>query len=193
MSRETEHPIHPQFTARWSPRAFTGAEISREELLRLLEAARWAPSTSNTQPWRFVYGLRGTPGFEAPFGALVPFNQDWAKNAAALVTVISATSSVAPGKTEAQALPNHAFDTGAAWMSLALQAEAMGLRAHAMGGFDAAALRSALAVPADHAIHCVVAVGHQAAPDALPEALRARELPNGRRPLAELVREGRFG
>ncbi len=159
--------------------------------MSLFEAARWAPSTSNTQPWRFVYGLAGSPGFDAIFGTLVPFNQGWASKASALIAVLSATSSVAPGTTEAKPSPNHAFDTGAAWMSLALQAETMGWRTHAMGGFNADALRTALGVPDGFAVQCVVAVGEQGARESLPAPLQEREAPSGRQALEAMVAEGR--
>lgn len=191
-TRTPSAPVDPQFTQRWSPRAFTGEPMAASELMSLFEAARWAPSTSNTQPWRFVYGLQGTPGFDALFGTLVAFNQAWARKASALIAVCSATESIAPGSTEAKPSPNHAFDTGAAWMSMALQAEKMGWRTHAMGGFDKDALRAALQVPERFSIHCVVAVGRQGDKAALDEGLQAREMPNDRQPLSAMVTEGRF-
>lgn len=192
MTRTAQAPVDSRFIERWSPRAFTGKPISTNELMSLFEAARWAPSTSNTQPWRFVYGLAGSAGFEAIFSTLVPFNQGWAQKASALIAVLSATQSVAPGSTEAKPSPNHAFDTGAAWMSLALQAETMGWRTHAMGGFNADALRTQLGVPEGFAVHCVVAVGEQGPRESLPAALQERELPNGRQALEAMVAEGRF-
>lgn len=191
-SRATEAPVDPQFTSRWSPRALTGEPMPAEQLQCLFEAARWAPSASNTQPWRFVYGLAGTPGFQAILGCLVPFNQGWAHRASALIAVCSATESVAPGASEPKPSPHHAFDTGAAWMSLALQAEKMGWRTHAMAGVDTGALRAALQIPERFAFHCVVAVGRQADASLLDETLRARETPNQRQPLSALVAEGRF-
>lgn len=160
--------------------------------MSLFEAARWAPSASNTQPWRFVYGLAGSEGFRTIFQTLVPFNQGWAHRASALIAVMSATASMAPGATEAKPSPQHAFDTGAAWMSLAMQAHHLGWCAHAMGGFDKAALRQALGVPEAFAVQCVVAVGEQADPSVLDAALQAREVPNQRQALAALVCEGRF-
>jgi len=187
MSRHPSHPIHPQFVDRWSPRAYTGEALPEAQLLTMLEAARWSPSASNTQPWRFVYALSGQAGFDTLLRSLVPFNQDWAHRASALVVVVSATTSVAPGSTEAKPSPMHAFDTGAAWMALALQAQHLGWSAHAMGGFNREAVQSALACPASMAVQCVVAVGRPGAVDALPEALREREHPNQRRPLAELA------
>lgn len=190
MPRHTEAPVDTQFTQRWSPRAFTQETMLEGELMTLFEAARWAPSTSNTQPWRFVYGLRGTPGFQAILGSLVPFNQAWAQHAAVLVAVLSATESMAPGTTEFKPSPNHAFDTGAAWMSLALQAEKLGWRTHAMGGFDKDALRTAIGVPPRLAIQCVVAIGRQGDKSQLDAALQAREEPNGRQPLSAMVAQG---
>ncbi len=192
MSRNPLAPVDSRFVQRWSPRSFTGKPIGLAELMSLFEAARWAPSTSNTQPWRFVYGLAGSPGFNTIFETLAPFNQTWARAASALIAVLSAQQSVAPGSTEAKPSPHHAFDTGAAWMSLALQADTMGWRAHAMGGFNADALRAQLGVPDGFAAHCVVAVGQQGPRETLPPALQEREAPNGRQALEAMVAEGRF-
>lgn len=191
-TRVADHPIHPLFTDRWSPRAFSGETIGRDQLLTLLEAARWAPSAFNAQPWRFVYGLAGTPAFATLHDALIPFNQSWAARASALVAVISATQWTPPGKAEPQPIASHAFDAGAAWAQLALQAQLSGWHAHGMGGFDAEQLRAGLGVPADHALHAVIAIGRLGDAAQLPEALRVREQPSARRPLAELAVEGRF-
>jgi nitroreductase len=179
------------FTERWSPRAFTGEAIDAATLLGFLEAARWAPSASNIQPWRFVYGLKGTPAGQAILDGLVPFNQTWAQHASALVVVMSATHSVAPGKTESKPNAWHAFDSGSAWMSLALAAHGAGWATHGMGGFVDASLRAALAVPEGVVIHAVVAVGKRGDPASLPEGLREREQPSDRLPLAQIVAEGR--
>ena len=187
-ARRADHPIDPQFLTRWSPRAFSAAPLQAAEMLRLLEAARWAPSASNLQPARFAWGLRGDTAFEAILTALVPFNQDWAKAAAGLIVVASKPHSEKNGAEVANVW--HGFDAGAAWMSLALQAQSMGLIAHAMGGFDSAALAAAVRLPAGYTLHAVVAVGSQGAAESLPEALRAREMPNGRRTLAEVAAHG---
>jgi nitroreductase len=191
-TRSPEYPVDPQFIGRWSPRAFTGKAMAAAELMSLFEAARWTPSTSNTQPWRCVYGLAGSPGFEAMFATLAASNQVWARRASALIAVMSATESMPAGATQPKPSPLHAFDTGAAWMSLALQAEKLGWRTHAMGGIDREALRQALAVPATFALHCVVAVGEQGDAASLDASLQAREAPNARQPLAAMVAEGRF-
>jgi nitroreductase len=187
-ARHADHPIDPQFLNRWSPRAFSATPLQAAEMLRLLEAARWAPSASNLQPARFAWGLRGDAAFGAILAALVPFNQDWAKAAAGLIVVASKPHSEKNGAEVANVW--HGFDAGAAWMSLALQAQSMGLIAHAMGGFDSAVLAAAVRLPAGYALHAVVAVGVQGDAESLPEALRAREMPNGRRTLAEVAPHG---
>lgn len=186
-ARNPEHPIDPLFLERWSPRAFSGEPIDTATLMRLFEAARWSPSASNAQPWRFAYGLAGTAGFARIFDALVPFNQDWARRASALVVVLSATETLPPGKDTPQPNRWHSFDAGAAWMSFAFQAHLLGWHTHGMGGFDAERLRSALGVAPMLTIEAVVAIGRRGDPAQLSDGLRARELPNQRRPLAELV------
>lgn len=189
--RQPGHPVDPLFPARWSPRAFSDAALTEGQVKVLLEAARWAPSAANHQPWRLVWALRGEPAFAAILDGLVPFNRDWAEKAAALIVVASKDRAV--GRDGAEA-PNRwaAFDSGAAWMSLALQAARDGLAAHAMGGFDAAALAAALGLPEGHSLQAVVAVGHPGRPDSLPEPLRAREAPSPRLPLEEIAFHGRF-
>jgi nitroreductase len=191
-ARQPEYRIDPQFTQRWSPRAFTGEALDKGSLMTCLEAARWAPSGSNLQPWRFIYGLRGTPAFERLLGTRAQSNRVWAGQAGALVLVLSRTQRMVPGKDEAQPIVSHAFDAGAAWMSLALQAQALGLHAHAMGGFDRVMAREVLHVPQDHALHAVVALGRRGDASLLPAALQEREAPNARLPLSALVAEGDF-
>jgi nitroreductase len=164
--------------------------MTANEVLTLLEAARWAPSASNMQPWRFVYALRGEAGFDAIADALVPFNRGWAEKASALIVVASKTTTLKDGAE----VPNmfHAFDTGAAWAQLALQAHLKGWIAHAMGGFDHSRLAVNLKLPEGYALHAVVAVGHQGDPVSLNEMLQAREHPNDRLPLADVARHGSF-
>ncbi len=188
--RLADHAIDQIFLDCHSPRAFTKATLAETDLLALLEAARWAPSASNNQPWRFAYGLRGDDGFAKIADTLVPFNRTWAEKAAALV-VIASKSTV---KKDGIANPNpfHAFDAGAAWMSLAMQAHLNGLFAHAMGGFDKARAIELLAVPADYDLHAVVAIGTQGPADNLPEALHPREAPSPRNPLADIAKHGSF-
>jgi len=193
QARKPDHPINALFTDRWSPRAYTGESIPEATLLSLLEAARWAPSAYNAQPWRFIYARRDTPSWAPLFAGLVEFNQGWAQRASALVLVVSARDAVFPGASESAPNPWHSFDTGAAWASLAFQATLSGWAAHGMAGFDADKLRAAAAVPESYAIEAVVAIGKPGDKGVLPEGLQARETPNSRMPLTQLAIEGRFG
>lgn len=190
-ARQPDHPVAAQFHARWSPRSFTGRALSEAEVMSLLEAARWAPSASNHQPWRLVWARAGEPEFAAIHQALTGNNLLWAGRAGALFVVASRDTATNREGTEV-VNRTAGFDTGAAWMSLALQAHAMGLFAHAMGGFDRDRLAEVVGLPAGHTLHCVVAVGEQGAVEALPEDLQVREKPSARRPVAEFSRHGRF-
>ncbi len=190
--RTPDHPIQPQFVDRWSPRAFTEEAIDEPTLMTLFEAARWAPSASNVQPWRLVYGRRGTAAFQTILEGLVPANAAWAKNASALVVMVGATLHTAPGQTEAKPVGTYAFDCGSAWMSIALQAHLSGWATHGMAGIDKDKLKASLHVPDDHAVMMAFAIGKRGDKAALPDALQAREAPSPRRPLAQTVGEGRF-
>jgi nitroreductase len=190
--RTPDHPVHPQFIDRWSPRAFTDEALDPGVLMTMLEAGRWAPSASNIQPWRFVYGLRGTPAFQTIFDGLQPGNQAWCSRAAALVVMVAATTWSPPGQSETKPAGTHAFDCGAAWMSIALQAHAMGWATHGMAGIDKDKLRTSLHVPADHAVMMVFAIGRRGDKAMLAEALQARETPSPRRALQQSAWEGRF-
>ncbi|MFN3281264.1 MAG: nitroreductase family protein [Tabrizicola sp.] len=190
-ARQPDHPVEAQFVARWSPRSFTGRALSEAEVMSLLEAARWAPSASNHQPWRLVWARAGEPEFAAVHQALTGNNLLWAGRAGALFVVASKDTFVNREGVEV-ANRTAGFDTGAAWMSLALQARAMGLVAHAMGGFDRERLAAAVGLPAGHTLHCVVAVGEQGPVSALPDDLAAREKPSMRKAVAEISSHGRF-
>jgi len=185
-SRVPDHPVDAMFIDRHSGRAYAGTTLVQEELLTLLEAARWAPSGSNTQPTRLVWGLRGDPTFARIAETLASGNKLWADKAAALVVVASKTHMTRDGAEVA--LPSHAFDAGAAWMSLALQAHLRGWMAHAMGGFDKGRAAEDLGLTGAFQLHVVVAIGQQGDPALLPEGLRAREVPSGRLPLAQIAR-----
>lgn len=189
-ARVPDHAVDPMFPARWSPRAFSAQTMAEEELMVLFEAARWAPSSLNVQPWRFAWGLRGDAGFAALADALVPFNRDWAQHAAALVAIASKTTRTTDNGDVPHA--SHAFDAGAAWVSLALQAQLRGWVAHAMGGFDQAKAAASLSLPDGHVIHAIVAIGQQGDAAALPEALQARETPSPRMPVSQFAQRGRF-
>ncbi len=186
--RQANHLIETLFVKRWSARAMSGEAIHEPELQQLFEAARWAPSTYNEQEWRFLYARRDTEHFATFMDLLVEFNQQWCKNAAVLMVLASHKVFTRNGKPN----PVHSLDAGAAWENLALQATAMGLVVHGMGGFDRDKTRQVLEVPDDYAIEMMIAVGRPGDPDQLPEDLRKMEVPSGRIPIQEMIREGKF-
>ena len=161
--------LHPLLAARWSPRAFDATHtLSDADVDALLEAARWAPSASNSQPWRFAVALRGTPEHVAVVEALVGWNQQWAPAASALLVAAAVTVT-----DEGKPLRWAAYDTGQAVAHLSVQAQSMGLVVHQMGGFDVAAVTALLG--GDVTPHTVVAVGRHDPEAVLPESLAARE------------------
>jgi nitroreductase len=176
--RHSDYPIDKLFLDRWSPRAFTSEEISEHDLLTLLEAARWAPSAYNSQPWRFIYGRRGTPHFDKLLSFLVEFNQSWAKTASALVILVSNSTMLPPGKDAPVPSHSHSMDAGAAWASLALQALMSGWHTHGMVGFDMD--------------EQAIAIGRKGDKSQLPEMLAGREMPSDRLPLSQIAMEGSF-
>jgi hypothetical protein len=191
-TRTADHDIDPIFLNRWSPRAFTGEAMDEAVLMSLFEAARWAPSAINIQPWRFVYAHRGTLEWTPLFDALMEMNQAWVANASVLAYAISDRFRRKPG---AEPSPNrsHSFDTGAAWAYLALQAEHLGWAAHAMGGFHVEKAHEATGAPeSDYRIEAAIAIGRPTDASVLPEAYRAREVPSGREPVGSFVCKGRL-
>jgi len=186
--RRPEAPIDPRFLDRWSPRSFLPTEVPDETLRSLFEAARWAPSCFNEQPWRFVFA-RETEDRARFLSLLAEANRAWAGKAPVLAFVAAHRSFTRNGK------PNrhHAFDAGAAWLSLALEARRHDLYAHAMAGFDEARSYEVLGLDReDWVVLAAIAIGHRGPVEALPEAKRAAERPNDRLPLATVVSEGRF-
>lgn len=190
--RHSEYNVDPIFLDRWSPRAFDGSAMPKDDLLTILDAGHWAPSAFNYQPWRFVYGLKGTPAFEKLLGLLIEFNQGWARNASALVFIVSDTLSRPADGSEAKSYRSHSFDAGAAWGLLSLQAVKLGYFAHAMTGVDFDRAMTELNVPDGFHINAAVAIGKRGDLSVLPEGLRGREAPSDRKPLAEVALEGGF-
>lgn len=174
--------VHPLLAERWSPRSFDATHtITDEELVSLLEAARWAPSARNSQPWRFLVGRRGDTTYRRILATLVPGNRLWAGNSSLLVAAVAAER-LENGTSH----PGAAYDTGLAVAQLSVQAHALGLYAHQMGGFDPERLRTSLGVPDGYRPLSVTAIGALAATDLLPQELRDRETAaRERRPLAE--------
>jgi len=190
--RQTTFPVDPMFPGRWSPRAFDGAAMPETDLLTMLEAARWAPSSINLQPWRFVYGLRDTPEWARLFALVEPSNQTWVQSASALVVLVSKTMRTRSDGVEVTSRA-HAFDAGAAWAMLALQARLMGYFAHAMGGITVDLVLPILGFPDNgYRPEVAIAIGHAADPAVLTDEQRLREVPNQRKPLAETVFKGMF-
>ncbi len=188
--RKANYEISPLLLNRWSPRSMSGEPLADEELFALFEAARWAPSSFNGQPWRFVIGRRQKPEeFEKFVALLASGNKMWAKNAAVLVVVASNQRFEFDGRPSI----THAFDTGAAWENLAIEAARRGLVAHGMEGFDYQRAKTELKVPADFDVLAMIAIGRRASVEQLSEKLRAMEQPNTRRPLREILFEGAFG
>lgn len=190
--RAVTRPVDPLLLERWSPRAFDGSAMPQADLDTLFDAARWAPSASNYQPWRFLYAHRDSADWERFLGLLVPGNNVWAQHASVLMLILSDTLTAAPGSTDYKPLHSHSFDAGAAWMALALQATRMGYRTHAMAGVDFDRARAELAVPDRFRLEAAVAIGRQADKAILPEALQAREMPSGRKPIEDFAFAGNF-
>lgn len=190
--RAADHPIDAVFVNRWSPRAYDASAMTQADLMTIVEAARWAPSAYNIQPWRFVYAHRDDARWLKFLDLLDPINAAWAQQASALLFVLS--DKVMPGDDGRDPAPSstHSFDAGAAWAQLALQATLLGYQAHAMAGVDFEQARAALSVPARYRIEVAVALGRPADPSILPAALQAREQPSPRRPLQEIAFAGAF-
>lgn len=191
-TRVADHPVLPLILDRWSPRSFTGETIPDEVLFSLFEAARWAPSAYNSQPWRFIWARNNTPEWNPIFSTLVEFNQLWGKNASAILVIASKEGFRRKPDEDEQKSSSHEFDTGAAWAQLALQAHALGWATHACGGFDKEAVRKNLGLPDDVHPHAIVLVGKPDSADALPENLRAIEVTRGRDPLSAIAFHGKL-
>ena len=185
----TDYPIHELLQRRWSTRAFSDEPLEAETLCSVFEAARWAPSSGNGQPWSFLVARREQAGeFEKLASVLVPGNA-WARKAAALVLTVAALDRV-PGK------PNrHAWhDVGLATENLALQAYSMDLAVHMMAGFDAAMAREVFSIPERWDPVAMIALGHPGHPDDLPDDIRQKDLaPRQRKPISEFVFSGQWG
>ncbi len=188
---ETQFPLHDLLTQRWSPRAFSEQPVGLDMLLTLLEAARWAPSSSNEQPWRFVVATKDQPiEYDRLLACLLEGNRKWAYRAPVLIL------SVARMKFEEDSRPNrHAFhDVGLASENLLLQVSALGLVAHSMAGFDVEQARTDLNIPSGYEPVAMIAVGYPGELSVLPDYLQQREVkPRERKLLAEIAFSGQWG
>jgi nitroreductase len=184
LKRAPVEGLLPALAQRWSPRSFKDKAVSTNDLKIILEAARWAPSSSNVQPWRFLVGIKGSETHEKIFASLVGFNQGWANKPHILILGV-ALAKDAQGKMNAYAL----YDLGQAASDLVDQASALGIATHSMGGFDHDAVRKSFNLTEDYAIGAVIAVGYQDEPSALTnEQILQREIaPRERKPLSEIA------
>ena len=192
MPREAEYPIDPLFLERWSPRAFDGSEMPEDDLRTIFEAARWAPSAFNSQPWRFLYARRGGPDWERFLDQLIPWNRAWAQSASVLIYIVSDSMPTTSRTGEPQASRTHSFDAGAAWACLALQATRMGYHAHGMSGIEYGQAEAQLGIPDRCRLEAACVIGRIGDPAILDEKQRAREFPSGRKPQGEFVFSGGF-
>ncbi|MEH2125985.1 nitroreductase family protein [Nostoc sp.] len=187
---QTQYPVHDLIQSRWSSRAFADRSVEQDKLLSLLEAARWAPSSYNHQPWSFIVATKDdSTEYNRLLSTLVEFNQGWAKNAPVLILAV-AKILTDDGKTN-----RHAFhDVGLALENLILQATSLGLFAHQIAGFNADTAREIYQIPEDYEPATVVTVGYPGDPQSLPDGLRDRELaPRVRKSLKEFVFTGQWG
>lgn len=186
QARPLEYSINPLIVNRWSPRAFEGRKVPDDVLFSLFEAARFAPSGSNEQPWVYIFAR--TPEHLALFHSFInESNRSWCERAPVLALVASRTMARNgnPNRT-------HAFDAGASWAMLALEATRQGLIAHAMGGFDRGKAGETLGLPRDCEPIAVIAIGYRGDPAILTENQRQREKPSPRNPLDRFLFEGTF-
>jgi nitroreductase len=186
----TDFPVHDLIRDRWSPRAFANKPVESAVLASLFEAARWAPSSYNVQPWAYLVATKDdAKNFEKMLGVLVEFNAGWAKEAPVLVLAVAGLKLL-----DGNPNRNAFYDTGAATALLSVEATARGLGVHQMAGFDSAKAKTVFDIPADWEPIAALAIGYPGHPDSLPQGLRDRELaPRTRKPLSEFVMSGRWG
>ena len=187
----SDSPVHELIRNRWSPRAFSDEPIPEDVLRSLFEAARWAPSSNNEQPWAYIVATKDDKeNFDKVLGTLVEFNQGWAKNASALaiaVAKLAFAKNQAPNR-------NAQYDTGAATALLSVEATARGLVVHQMAGFDPKKARETFGIPEGWDAIAAIAIGYSGDPDSLPPKLKDRELaPRTRKPIREFVMTGSWG
>ena len=182
-TRIPEYPIEQIFLDRWSPRALSPEPITQAQLMSLFEAAKWAASSFNNQPWRFIYTEHKSHQFNTLLSTMNAYNHAWAQQASVLVLVLSYRFF----EKNKQPSSSHSFDTGAACQNLALQASLEHIACHIIEGFDKEATRTHIKIPNDYAIEVLIALGKPRDPSALPEQLQSREKPSDRKKLHEIV------
>ena len=187
----SDYPVHELIRERWSPRAFADKPVPQDVLRSIFEAARWAPSSNNEQPWAYLIATKeDKDGFAKMLSVLVEFNVGWAKSAPVLalaVANLSFAKNNAPNR-------NAQYDTGAATALLSVEATAHGLAVHQMAGFDPEKARQVFGIPAGREAIAAIAIGYPGDPASLPQPLKDREMaPRTRKPIAEFVMAGHWG
>jgi nitroreductase len=190
-SAPTDVPIHQLLRNRWSPRAFADKSVPPDVLRSLFEAARWAPSSNNEQPWAYLVATKDDPeNFAKMLGTLVEFNQSWAKHAPVLALSVAHLNNARDRKPNRVAL----HDVGSATAQLTFEANARGLFVHQMAGFDGNKARAVFHIPEDWQPVAAMAIGYAGDPESLPQPLRDRELaPRTRKPLSQVAMTGDWG
>src|SRR5215471_4089772 len=185
-----DYPIEETIRRRWSPRAFSDRPVEPDKLASLFEAARWAPSSFNEQPWSFIFATKDKPEYAMVLSSLVESNQQWAHLAPVLMVSVARLNFEKNGKPNRHAL----HDVGLAMGTMLVQATALGLFVHQLAGFSVDKVREAFAVPEGFEPVAAVAIGYAADPEVLPEAFREKEIgPRQRKPISEFVFEGAWG
>lgn len=182
-NRKNSYDVSPIFLNRWSPRAMNGESISDEDIGALFEAARWAPSAFNEQPWRFIVSKRDSDSWDQFLEFLMEGNRIWCKDASALVLVLSKKTLSYDGSYNR----NHSFDTGAACENLALEGSIRDLVVHAMAGVHYDLARDYLKLSDEFEIECMLVIGKRGKIEDLPEKYQPREFPSLRKDLDEIV------
>jgi nitroreductase len=186
---KTKYQLHELIAGRWSPRMFSTEAVGRDEVKNLLEAARWAASSNNAQPWRFIYAFKGSRGYEKIFNCLSDFNQKWARNAPVLM-LTAILEKFDSGKENYHAL----HDLGLAMGNMTLQAQSQGIALHQMAGVDWKKAQDVFGIPEDYHVATAVAIGYYGG-DAcdLPDEIEKMELQKRKRlPLDEIAFEGKW-
>ena len=183
---DTLQALHPLILKRWSPRSFSDRPVSKDQMDELFEAARWAASSNNEQPWSYTYAFRGSPGFDSLWECLAPGNQPWTSSAAVLMVAMYRTQFQKSGKSN----PWAAHDLGLANAQLILQAAHRDIYGHMMAGFDTEKVKSLLSLEDNIRPACLIALGYLGDPESLNEPYKSRELaPRSRHPIQEFTRE----
>lgn len=185
----TDYPVNELIARRWSPRAYDQRKVETEKLQRIFEAARWAASSSNLQPWYFLVGFSGDDVYAQIFNSLVEFNRLWVIHAPVLAVAISKTTN-----SRGDVNPSHAYDLGQAMALLSMQATEAGVYVHQMGGFNKDTVASAFNIPDEFKVQVAFTLGYLSDAEILHPNLQKLELsPRTRRPISESVFTGSFG